>query len=572
MTMRLGLALIVGLAPFACSDDMGSNDPADAVFAIQTDTASEGDVSSTDTPSEDASVGGDTGGADAVTWHGQIRAISERHCASCHLPGGVGPFDMTSYDAAKPWAAAIGLAVDSGRMPPFYAETETCRPYEGQNVVSAADQALIAEWVAAGAPEGDESAYVAPQLPEEPDLGTPDFALAPPGKYTPDGTIPDDMRCFPVGEPFAKTVYASTVRVRPDYEPVVHHVIVYKVPASAVDQVKELDEAAPGIGYPCFGGPEVPAENISGWVPGGGLGQTIPEAATELEAGSQLVLQLHYNTVYADPAPDATGVDIWLSKGDPKWLLRVRGLAHTGLVVEPGNANSVEEKSFTNPLGDTTIVSVAAHMHLLATKIELTAPGLPEGDQADTCLLDIPTWDYHWQRSYVFEGFEPVVIPKGQALRMRCTYDNSAAHQPVLDGVQGEPGTVRWGEGTLDEMCLVFLTLLEPFEPAVVETGDCAGFDGCYETCSESGIGMARCIVQCAGAPACRQCLVPAALECYSKGGCDSEVEAVTSCAKTCGGKASCYVSDCMSVLNELSACVAPKAGTCGEACGATIP
>jgi hypothetical protein len=38
-------------------------------------------------------------------------------------------------------------------------------------------------------------------------------------------------------------------------------------------------------------------------------------------------------------------------------------------------------------------------------------------------------------------------------------YDNSAAHQPIVDGVQQQPRTVTFGEGSLDEMCLHYVWL-----------------------------------------------------------------------------------------------------------------
>jgi hypothetical protein len=37
---------------------------------------------------------------------------------------------------------------------------------------------------------------------------------------------------------------------------------------------------------------------------------------------------------------------------------------------------------------------------------------------------------------------------------MQCWWDNSAANQPLVDGMPKEPSDVGWGEGTFDEMCL----------------------------------------------------------------------------------------------------------------------
>jgi len=39
-------------------------------------------------------------------------------------------------------------------------------------------------------------------------------------------------------------------------------------------------------------------------------------------------------------------------------------------------------------------------------------------------------------------------------VRWACEYDNSAANQPLINGVAGMPADVVWGEGTTEEMCV----------------------------------------------------------------------------------------------------------------------
>lgn len=73
-------------------------------------------------------------------------------------------------------------------------------------------------------------------------------------------------------------------------------------------------------------------------------------------------------------------------------------------------------------------------------------------DASATCVLDIPDWDFSWQGSYALR--EPVTLRSGDALWMGCTWDNSAANQPVVEGKLRAPTDVAWGEGSSDEMCL----------------------------------------------------------------------------------------------------------------------
>ena len=91
-------------------------------------------------------------------------------------------------------------------------------------------------------------------------------------------------------------------------------------------------------------------------------------------------------------------------------------------------------------------------MHLLGKAIKLE---LNPSKNAKV-LLDIPRWDFHWQRGYTLET--PIEISKGDVIRLTCTWNNSKENQPYINGKQLEPRYTVWGEGTTDEMCLAGFT------------------------------------------------------------------------------------------------------------------
>jgi hypothetical protein len=64
----------------------------------------------------------------------------------------------------------------------------------------------------------------------------------------------------------------------------------------------------------------------------------------------------------------------------------------------------------------------------------------------------IDDWDFDWQGSYTFAA--PVPLPAGTRIDMRAVFDNSAENrrQPSRP-----PRPVSWGEGTTDEMAIVFI-------------------------------------------------------------------------------------------------------------------
>ena len=66
----------------------------------------------------------------------------------------------------------------------------------------------------------------------------------------------------------------------------------------------------------------------------------------------------------------------------------------------------------------------------------------------------IDDWDFHWQGGYTFK--QPIPLPAGTRIDMVAIFDNSAENrrQPSKP-----PRPVSWGEGTTDEMAIVFIGL-----------------------------------------------------------------------------------------------------------------
>jgi hypothetical protein len=97
------------------------------------------------------------------------------------------------------------------------------------------------------------------------------------------------------------------------------------------------------------------------------------------------------------------------------------------------------------------IHSTLLHQHTLGQSISLAKRA--SGDSHT--LIEIPDWDFHWQREFFFEQ-APVVLP-GEELYLECHWDNSATGQSEAHGEPAEPQDVAWGEGTGQEMCVSFL-------------------------------------------------------------------------------------------------------------------
>jgi hypothetical protein len=89
----------------------------------------------------------------AVTFHKDVEPILQKNCQTCHRPGQVAPMSFTTYDAARPYARAMKNAVQSRKMPPWFADPQY-GPYLNDRSLSQRDIETIARWVDAGAPGG----------------------------------------------------------------------------------------------------------------------------------------------------------------------------------------------------------------------------------------------------------------------------------------------------------------------------------------------------------------------------------------------------------------------------------
>src|SRR5580658_8688391 len=58
-----------------------------------------------------------------VTFCRDVAPIMYSNCMTCHRPGEVGPFPLTSYAEVRKKARTIIKAVDLGRMPPWRADS-----------------------------------------------------------------------------------------------------------------------------------------------------------------------------------------------------------------------------------------------------------------------------------------------------------------------------------------------------------------------------------------------------------------------------------------------------------------
>ena len=380
--------------------------------------------------------------AQDVTYSEHIAPILMDNCVTCHRPGEVAPMSLLTYEDARQYMGLIALEVSEKRMPPWHAAPGV-RQYSNDRSLADKEIDLIQRWVAGGALPGDDS--LLPPVPVFNDgwqLGEPDIVLTWDSPYQISATGDDEYRCFVLDPKFEEDQWIDVIEVLPGNRLVDHHIVIY------VDQSGRIatrrDEAEPGEGYTCFGGPGFAAYMVPGWGPGYVAAETPGDSGYLLRAGSKIVVQMHYHK-NGKAEEDLTRVGLRFAKSPKHKVLYNGYVISLSLQIEPGDANYVVTGRM--PISeDITVHSVLAHMHYLGKAMDIWAE-LPDGTRVD--LLKVPRFDFFWQTQYALT--EPQQLPEGSVVFMQATFDNSA-ESPYQHS--NPPQLVRFGEQTTDEMAV----------------------------------------------------------------------------------------------------------------------
>jgi hypothetical protein len=160
-------------------------------------------------------------------------------------------------------------------------------------------------------------------------------------------------------------------------------------------------------------------------------------------------MQIHYTALAGISATDRTSVGLYFARPPVRKRLLIVPMINTSFLIPAGAADYEVTASIPFLPFGVHLYSITPHMHLLGRKMTVRAT-LPDGRQQ--CLVDIPDWDFHWQRSYDFKS--PIALPAGSRVDLSARYDNSSGNP---QNPNSPPRDVRWGENTTDEMCIAFL-------------------------------------------------------------------------------------------------------------------
>jgi len=364
----------------------------------------------------------------AISYAKDVAPILADKCVTCHQTGGIGPFAMTDYSIVKGFAPMIREAIRTDTMPPWHPDPLVGK-FKHEQGLSNDQIRTIVHWVEAGAPRGegdDPLAAMKSTAPEWP-LGKPDLIVEAPAFTIP--AAGEVVYQYPTAaNPLTEGRWVKAATIMPGDRRGVHHILAGYISGAPKAGPASASQWEANYGEYAVGGESFTVPN--------GLGIYLPP-------GGAMGFQMHY-TPYGKEAVDHSKIGFYFyPKGEtPEKVMRHSVIADNFIELPP-NTDKHEEIAYTKFPKDALLYSVFLHTHYrgLAGKLDLVLP-----DGTKKTLINLPRYDFNWQRTYDFA--EPVKVPAGAKLVATYLYDNS-----IRNAVNPNPNeTVIWGDQSWEEM------------------------------------------------------------------------------------------------------------------------
>lgn len=351
-------------------------------------------------------------------------------CAHCHRDDGIGPWSMSEYIMVNGFSQMIKEVVLNRRMPPWHPESPDAK-IEDVGQLNREELRDLVAWIDHGAPRGGGDdplrAHVHANMDGWP-LGKPDLIIRFPSYSIPaTGFV---QYKFPVVEnPLNEEKWIKAATVRPSEPAVLHHML------ASIGMTSDNGMVAAGndlfITY---------APGVTDFVAPQNSGVRLPP-------GAYFHAQIHYTTT-GQKLSDTTELGLYFYDDPPDQTLRHYAILDPTIEIKAGAVGHIERGYFQFKRA-ATLHSLIPHAHYrgMTSKFILRLP-----DGSEKVLLNIPKWDFNWQRLYKLSP--AIALPKDSILIHETEYDNSSRNQanpdPEVD--------VGWGLYSEDEMLFGIFT------------------------------------------------------------------------------------------------------------------
>ncbi len=360
----------------------------------------------------------------SISYVHDVAPILMENCVDCHREGGIGPFQMTNYDVIKGFSPMIREVIRTDRMPPYNADTHYGSFADSFNLDPAEAKTLV-HWIEAGSPRGEGEDPLVDGVEPRPDwpLGEPDLVVDIPAYTIPASGI-IEYQLPAMENPLEEGKWLKATTFRAGSREGVHHILggwLEEMPDEMGGFSQDVSLGSYAVGSESSIAPE-------DW------GTYVPE-------GGALSFQMHY-TSFGREVEDRSQIGFYFADEEPNKIMRQYVLLDPTIVIEPNEARHHERTYVTVP-ADMQLFGAAPHAHYRGFSSKLTAV-YPDGKEE--VLLNLPKYDFNWQREYQFEGMKE--IPAGTVLIADYLYDNSAGNAANPD----PDAQIVWGDQSFEEM------------------------------------------------------------------------------------------------------------------------
>jgi hypothetical protein len=334
------------------------------------------------------------------TYNDDVFPILRDRCASCHVPGGVAPMSLMTYDDAFPWAESIRAELVAAHMPPWNAE-EGYGEIKRAHTLSPRELDVILTWATGGNPRGAlDQKLPDVTLKNEWKLGAPDLALKMPAEFTLAADKMEDWHEFTVAANTSEARWVRAVDLLPGTPSIVR---------SATIVVKNAAEP--------MAGSAPAAEHVLGlWLPG--QDPTSDDGvAIRLPAGAQIGVRIHFKKTWqfeGKPLTDRSTIGLYFAPASAATEL-------LALPIDAPASSGGADKTvrFSRTLGE-DVQALALSPDRVPGNISLQVEAVkPDGSRVPMIRLNTRA---DWDRRYWFE--RPMTLPRGTRVEVTANLED----------------------------------------------------------------------------------------------------------------------------------------------------
>jgi hypothetical protein len=383
-----------------------------------------------------------------------VASIFYNRCTSCHHQNQL-PKSMMNYTETYPQASSILADLNSGKMPPWSADTTYTR-FLHERILTLSEKNAILGWINSGAQKGDTT--LAPKSPTYTKYqlnGKPDLVLQIP-TFASNATTKDVYNCFSLPSNLPVDRIMRAVEIVPGNPNIVHHVVV------SVDTTNTVTSNLNGS---CFSQPG--DFGIIDYAPGSPPivypGKAPLKMGMRIKANARIILQIHYPVGTAGML-DSTQIRFFFYPVNTTGIRQVYYNTHltNWLMNIPANTTATftaQYPTIGTLLSPISIFGVWPHAHTINRNMHIY--GFKASPVDTIKIIRVPKWNFELQDLYVFPWL--LKIPAGYKLGAKHFYDNTT-NNPY--NPSNPPKDVKAGTSTTDEM------LFDSFEWMYYQVGD----------------------------------------------------------------------------------------------------